>query len=118
MASIRERPRKDGSTTWAVLCRDADTGTQAFRTFEGQREAQLLKVFLEANFFAPAAKAATRMRSQAPTVAAVVTEHVGTLSGVLPGTRQKYERIATRHIVPQLEAYPVNTLTRADVFRT
>lgn len=28
MASIRERVRKDGTTTWAVLWRDAETGKQ------------------------------------------------------------------------------------------
>lgn len=119
MASIRERPRKDGSTTWAVLWRDADTGTQTSRTFADEREARTLKDFLDANgnSFALAAKAATRMRSQAPSVATVVTEHVETLTGVLTGTRQKYERIAERHIVPQLGAYPVDTLSRADVSR-
>ncbi|MFI7585071.1 hypothetical protein ACH9DO_14920 [Kocuria sp. M1N1S27] len=75
MASIRERARKDGTTTWAVLWRDADDGKQTSRTFEDQREARLLKDFLDANgnSFALAAKAAARMRSQAPTVATVRT---------------------------------------------
>lgn len=119
MASIRERSRKDGTTTWAVLWRDADDGKQTSRTFEDQREARLLKDFLDANgnSFALAAKAAARMRSQAPTVGAVVEAHIEGLTGVLPGTRSKYHRMAAKHITPALGAYPVDTLERADVSR-
>lgn len=91
MASIRERSRKDGATTWAVLWRDAGDGRRTSRTFEDQREARLLKDFLDANgnSYSLAAKAASRMRSQALTVATVVEAHIEGLTGVLPGTRSK-----------------------------
>lgn len=119
MASIRERPRKDGSVTWAVLWREAEDGKQTSRTFTDEREARLLKDFLDANgnSFALAAQAAVRLRSQAPTVATVVEEHIEGLTGVSAGTRLKYQRITARHITPHLGSWPVDTLARHDVAR-
>lgn len=55
------------------------------------------------------------MRSTAPSVATVVAEHPEGLTGVSAGTREKYRRIAARHITPTLGAIPVDTLTRTDV---
>lgn len=49
VAGIRERARKDGRATWAVLRRDSGDCRQAFRTSEDDREARLLKDFLDAN---------------------------------------------------------------------
>ncbi len=85
---------------WAVLWRDADDGRQTSRTFPDPQEVRLLKDFLDANgnSFALAAQAAGRLHSQAPTVAAIVEEHIDGLTGVLPGTRSKYQRMAAKHI--------------------
>lgn len=117
MASIRERTRKDGTPSWAVLWREASTGKQTSRTYLEQREAQALKDFLDANgnSFALAVQAAKRLRSTAPTVRVVVERHIERLTGVEYWTREKYSRNAARHIYPALGSIPVDTLTRDDV---
>ena len=108
MASIRERTRKDGTTSWAVLWRDADTGKQTSRTLATRADAQSLTDFLNANgqSFALAAQAASKMRSTAPPVATVVFDHIEGLTGVSAGTREKYRRIAARHITPHPRRHP------------
>ncbi|MGK7221326.1 tyrosine-type recombinase/integrase [Kocuria flava] len=50
-------------------------------------------------------------------MAAIVEEYIDGLTGVLPGTRSKYQRMAAKHITPRLGAIPVDTLTRRDVTR-
>ncbi|MEX3600534.1 tyrosine-type recombinase/integrase [Kocuria carniphila] len=117
MASIRERPRKDGSIVWAVLWRDADTGKQTSRTMLTLQDAQELADFLNANgnSFALAARAASQKRSTAPRVGEVVSRHIESLTGVAADTRAKYRRNTKRHILPALGAIPVDALTRADV---
>lgn len=117
MASIRERPRKDGTIVWAVLWRDADTGKQTSRTLLTLQDAKELADFLNANnnSFALAAKAASRLRSTAPKVDAVICQHITGLTGVSSGTRKKYLRNNERHIRPVLGGIPVDKLTREDV---
>ena len=117
MASIRERAHQDGSLTWAVLWRDQDSRKQTSRTFDDRREAVMLKDFLDANgnSFRRAAQSAADLRSQAPKIRDVVAAHIEGLTGVEPGTRAKYERIAAKHIVPALGARPVDKVTRADI---
>ncbi len=117
MASIRERPRKDGTTTWAVLWRDTDTGKQTSRTLHTHQDAKELADFLNANgnSFALAAKAASRMRSTAPTVDAVIERHITGLTGISSGTRKKYRRNSELHIRPVLGGFPVDKLGREDV---
>lgn len=117
MASIRKRPRKDGTTTWAVLWRDSDTGKQTSRSLATEADAKLLKDFLDANnnSFAQAAQAAARMDSKAPTVQQIVDEHIQTLTSVSPGTRRTYQSLANLHIYTTLGLIPVDMLTRVDV---
>jgi len=118
MASIRERTRRDGTTAWAVLWRDADTGRQTSRTLLTLPDAEQLRDFLNANnqSFALAAQAASRLRSTAPRVAQVVQAHIDQLTSVTSGTRHTYRRQATRHITAAaLGSIPVDQLTRADV---
>lgn len=117
MASIRERPRKDGTIVWAVLWRDAETGKQTSRTLLAYQDAQELADFLNANnnSFALAAKAASRLRSTAPTVDAVIDRHITGLTGISSGTRKKYRRNNELHIRPVLGGLPVDKLTREDV---
>lgn len=117
MASIRKRPRKDGTATWAVLWRDADTGKQTSRSLATEADAKMLKDFLDANnnSFAQAAQAAAKLKSEAPTVAEIVSTHIETLTAVSPGTRRTYRSQARIHINPTIGLIPVDTLTRADV---
>lgn len=117
MASIRKRVRKDGTVAWNVLWRDADTGKQASRTLATESDAKMLTDFLNSNgqSFAEAAKTAGRMRSQAPTVDAVINRHIDSLTGVDEYTRKKYRAAQKNHITAHLGAIPVDTLTRHDV---
>lgn len=117
MASIRQRPHKDGFLTWAVLWRDQDTGKRTSRTFDDQREATMLQDFLDANghSFRLAARSAAEFRSQAPKLADVVTGHIEALTGVESGTRARYARMAAEHILASLGARPVDKITRADI---
>lgn len=119
MASIRKRPRKDGTVTWAVLWRDSDTGKQTSRSLATEADAKMLKDFLDANnnSFALAAEAASRLNSKSPTVQQVVADHIETLTATSPGTRKTYRGQASIHIYPALGAIPVDRLTRAEVAR-
>ncbi|MEQ6899297.1 site-specific integrase [Microbacterium sp. KR10-403] len=50
MASLRERPKKDGSSSWAVLFRDADSdGKQTSLTFDSKPEGEMWVRLLNAN---------------------------------------------------------------------
>ncbi|MDO5619252.1 tyrosine-type recombinase/integrase [Kocuria sp.] len=117
MASIRKRPRKDGTVVWAVLWRDADTGRQTSRAMPTEKDAQELRDFLNANnqSFALAAQAAGRLRSTAPSLDTAIASHISQLTGVLEQTRAKYRRDVARWISPTLGAIPVDRLTRTDV---
>lgn len=99
MASIRTRPRKDGSTSHTVTWRDPTKGLQS-RTYIDSEKAQELKDFLDANgnSFKLAAEAKVRKNSIAPTVAVVVKEHLDLLRKPQPGTIAKYRRMAASHI--------------------
>lgn len=120
MASIRERVRKDGTVTWAVLWRDADTGKQTSRSMLTEQDAAELRDFLNANgqSFTLAAQSASKLRSTYPTVGAVVATHIDNLTSVTDGTRHRYHRLADRHIIKtQLGTYAIDKLTRTDVSR-
>ena len=116
MASIRERTRKDGTISWAVLWRDADTGKQTSRTMLTAADAQQLVDFLNANgqSFALAAQSAAQLRSTAPKVASVVAGYTDQLTSVTTGARRRLQ--ADRHIGGRgIGAIPVDQVTRADV---
>lgn len=117
MASIRKRPRKDGTTTWAVLWRDSDTGKQTSRSLATEADAKTLKNFLDANnqSFTLAAQAASKMNSTAPTVKTIIEQHIELLTSISAGTRRSYNNLARIHIYPTLGAIPVDKLTRVDV---
>lgn len=114
MAFVRERPRKDGTTTFVVQWVEPDTGKQTTRTMATRRDADELADFLTANGNS-FAQAASRLRSSWPTVDAVIAAHIDQLTAIGPDTRARYRRMAARHITPVLGAVPVDTLTRRDV---
>lgn len=117
MTSIRRRERKDGTVTWVVQWRDAETGKQTSRSMPTELDAVELRDFLNANgnSFALAAQAASRLRSSSPTVDAVIAAHIDQLTAIGPDTRERYRRMAARRVTPVLGAVPVDTLTRRDV---
>lgn len=119
MASIRKRVKKDGTTTWAVLWRDPDTGKQTSRSLASEADAKTLRDFLDANgqSFALAAQAAARLRSSAPPLKDVVERHITMSTNASEGTRKKYRRLAEQHIYPELGGYPVDAISTEDVAR-
>jgi integrase len=117
VASIQTRPRKDGTTSYRVVWRDADKGIQS-RTFTDKDKAQELKDFLDGNgnSFKLAAKAKIRKDSTAPTVSEVVARHINLLRKPQPGTIDKYRRMAASHIDgSDLGRTPVDKATKAAV---
>ena len=125
MASIRERARKDGGTSYTVTWRDPDAGLKSktysppdYSTVEAREKAQELKDFLDANgnSFKLAAKAKVRKDSTKPTVYEVVVRHIDLLRKPQPGTIAKYRRMAAAHIAPSdLGKTPVDKVTKAAV---
>jgi integrase len=117
VASLRERPRKDGGTSYTLTWRDPDTGLKS-RTFTDKDKAQELKDFLDGNgnSFKLAAQAKIRKDSTAPTVSEVVTRHINLLRKPQPGTIDKYRRMAASHIDgSDLGRTPVDKVTKAAV---
>lgn len=119
MASIRARPRKDGSTSHTVTWRDPDKGLQS-RTYSDGEKARELKDFLDANgnSFRLAAESKRRKDSTAPTVAEIVTRHIDLLRKPQPGTIADYRRMAAGHIEGSgLGRTPVDQVDKAAVLR-
>ena len=117
LASLRERPRADGSSSWTVNWRDPEQGLKS-RTFDDKGKAVELKDFLDANgnSFKLAAKAKIRKDSTAPTVSEVVARHIDLLRKPQPGTIAKYRRMAAAHIDgSELGKTPVDKVNKAAV---
>lgn len=118
MASIRARPRKDGSTAWAVLWRDAD-GRQTSMPFEDRQQAENYRRILEANGGErdAAARTVSAIYRKVPTVAQVVEDHIAASTRANERTRHDYLRDARAHIFPALGAVPIDALTKGHVQR-
>lgn len=117
VASLRERPRKDGGASYTVNWRDPEQGLKS-RTFTERDKAVELKDFLDANgnSFKLAAKAKIRKDSTAPTVSEVVAHHIDLLRKPQPGTIAKYRRMAAAHIEgSELGKTPVDKVNKAAV---
>src|SRR5690606_33628544 len=118
MASIRHRPRRDGTTSWQVLFRAAD-GRQTSETFTIEREARQFAKLVE-DLGPDEALAIQREREgnnrATPTLGAFVVEHVGDLTGVTEGTKARYRRFLTTHLAP-LANLPLDALTPVRVGR-
>lgn len=89
MVSIKREVRADGSTRHQVLWRDPETRKQRSQSFDDPSAAETLKNLLDADgqSFAFAVDAAANLRSTAPRVRDIVTEHIDHLTGIEPGTR-------------------------------
>lgn len=120
MASIRTRPRADGSTAYAVLYQV--DGTQTSVTFDDERAAQDFRAAINtlgaeramrAWEIAPTPVVAKRISG--PTVAKWVDQHVAALSGVALSTIYDYRAYLRNDITPTLGDMPLELLTPADV---
>lgn len=99
MASIRTRPRKDGTNTYTVNWRDPEKGLRS-RSYTDESKAIELRDFLDgnANSFKLAAEAKRTKAAKIPTVSEVVADHIDMLRKPQAGTIAKYRRMARAHI--------------------
>lgn len=104
MASVRVRPRKDQSPTYAVLWRDPSTKRQHSMPFDDERAATNFARILtdNHNHIDAAANIAQAIAKRSPTIRAVVEEHITSTAKPNERTRADYRRDADRHIYPHL----------------
>lgn len=117
MASVRSRPRKDGTTSWSVLWRE--NGKQTSAAFDTESEADLFARVLNANgqSFELAAETIERAKSTSPTVLKVIETHIDLLTEPSDDTIRGYRSILKNHIVEQLGGIPIDSVTVEDLTR-
>lgn len=120
-ASVRKRPRKDG-TTYSVSYRL--DGVQSSLPFDNEAHAKALVALIKAHGaeralsmhgIAPARRRRTGHDTSLLTVAAWIDRHIGNLSGIERKTLAEYRRYLTRDITPTLGQVPLASLRRSDI---
>ncbi|MBP3044902.1 site-specific integrase [Arthrobacter jiangjiafuii] len=117
MASIRERRRADGSTTFAVLWRDADTGKQTSYQLPNQPEAERFKRLVEANGNSLSAVEGLlqQIQVEGPSVAENLVRHVELLTSAGPDQIKRYGAAISNHFNGKFGALPVGSITHIDL---
>ena len=118
MASIRERTKANGETTYAVLWRNADDGKQTSLTRGTHAEAAELKRVIEANGNSLEAVAQFYEKTMAdgPTVAEVIERHIKHVTGAGPYTVKRYGDYLRLHIkTADIGKYKAKATTRNDM---
>ncbi|CAH0231991.1 Putative prophage phiRv2 integrase [Arthrobacter sp. Bi26] len=117
MASIRERPKADGSVAHAVLWRDSDTGKQTSYNLQSKDEAQRFKRLVEAN--GNSLNAVERILEKVsiggPTVAENMTRHVEMLTRAGPDQIKRYGAAIKNHFGGRLGKLPVAGVEHEDI---
>jgi hypothetical protein len=113
VASIRARRRANGTTSYAVLWRDPQTGRQTSLTYDDERQAVVARQLIEAagGQAIEAARIAEAVQAAGPLLTDVVTEHIDLLTGIGPDTRAHYRTQLRAHIDPVIGGLPVKGLT-------
>lgn len=111
MANIRRRQTASGETRWDVRYRDPDKGDRT-RTFHRKADAQKFANVVEADI--------TRGDWLDPqlgreTFGDWADRWVPTIAGLTPKTRESYESILRRHLLPRFEDTPVNRMDHPTV---
>ncbi len=106
MASIERRQTASGETRWDVRYRDPEQRHRT-RTFHRKADAQKFANVVEADI--------TRGEWLDPllgkeTFGEWSNRWVATIAGLTPKTRESYESILRRHLLPRFEATPVNRI--------
>lgn len=117
MASIRERKRADGSISYAVLWRDADTGKQTSYPLPNQPEAERFKRLVEANGNSLTAveKLLQQVQIEGPTVAENMRRHVELLTSAGPDQIKRYGAAIDNHFNGRFGALPVGAIGHTDL---
>lgn len=120
MASIRTRPRSDGTTGYAVLY--AIKGVQTSTTFDTAESAQQFRDAvntlgaeraMRAYEIAPTQQTAKKVGG--PTVAEWVDSYINSRSGVAKSTLYDYRAYLRNDITPAMGTIPLELLARTDV---
>ena len=111
MASIWERKKSDGSTSFTVRWRNPETRKQEGITLATSAEAQTLKRLLDANnqSFEIAQHAMVANQTKAPTIAAVIQEHIDLLVRPSVGTVHTYQTMLKLHIADVIGHIPLTS---------
>jgi integrase len=120
VAFVRERPRKDGSTVYAVTYRvGGRTGRQTSTTFTDPKEAERFRALVDAlgpaEALAKAGIADTKPAVSQLTVTEYVTRHIDNLTGVTRRCISDYKSYLRNDIAPAFGHLPLSKLTRADL---
>jgi integrase len=117
VASIRERPKADGSVAYAVLWRDSDTGKQTSYNLQSKEEAQRFKRLVEAN--GNSLNAVERILEKVvvggPTVADHMTRHVEMLTRAGEDQIKRYTNAIKNYFSGRLGKLPVAAVEHEDV---
>lgn len=111
MANIRRRQTAGGETRWDVRYRDPDRKDRT-RSFQRKADAQKFANVVEADI--------TRGDWLDPqlgreTFGECASRWVPTIAGLTPKTRESYESILRRHLLPRLEDIPINRIDHPTV---
>ncbi|OCB15131.1 tyrosine-type recombinase/integrase [Mycobacterium intracellulare] len=121
-ASVRKRPRKDGTTTYSVSYRL--DGIQSSLPFDNEAHANALVALIKAHGseralamhgIQPARRRRPGRDTSVLTVATWIDRHITALSGVERKTLAEYRRYLTRDIEPTLGQVPLASLRRSDI---
>lgn len=118
---IVEYLKADGTTAYRVRVRV--NGRQTTETFHSRPAAEVFRHRVMDPAIGPERAVALRAREDTasddyvPTLAEELTSHIEGLTGVQPGTREEYVRMAARTWLPMLGSLRVDELTRDDVAR-
>lgn len=117
MASVHERPRKRGPSSWQLKWRDPVTRKGESETFATKDEAELWKRLLDANgqSFQAAEKMYANAKLEGPTVAEALEHHINQLVDVTPYTLKRYRAAIMNHFNGPLGELKVIGLTHADI---
>lgn len=117
MASIRKRPKADGSISYAVLWRDSDTGTQTSYPCQSEQEAERFKRLIEANGNSLTAVESIleKVSIGGPTVAENLTRHVELLTSAGPDQVKRYGAAIRNYFGGRLGKLPVAAVEHEDV---
>ncbi len=112
MASIRRRPRTDGSVSYQVQFRvNGSLLSDSFPTRAGAEEFQRL-VEDEGGTVAREILAARNTDRPVVILSTWLEDHISRLTGVTEGTRGDYRSMAKRHINPTLGQLPLEAIDR------
>lgn len=118
MASIRERVKANGETSYAVIWRDADTDKQTSMTRPTRGEAEELQRVIEANGNSLNAveRFYEKTMADGPTVPELIARHIDKVSGAGEYQLKRYRDYLRLHIKPSdLGGYKAKTVTRDDM---